>query len=396
MGAYKLLYFCFFAAYGAVYPYVSLYFKRLGMSGAEIGVLTTLPSVANILAPPLAVALLTRLGMARTAVPILLTAGLVPATLLLGTQAFWPLFVVYFWTALLQAPVPPLLDDATLRRIERTRFDYGRIRLWGSVGFIVAVGAVGILSERAGLGIALFGQIAWMALSALVAWLLARNGELASPGNTAARQSLLLSAITGLKAVWREPGAPWLFGAGILARLAGIAGTNFFAVHADDIGMAESLIGGSWVIGVSCEVALMAVSGSLMRRFGAERLFFLSMVAGAVRWAIYATTSSPWVLLASQTLHALNFGALHIAAVTLIHSHFAPERRTDAQTAWAALTVGVPGVVGALLTGSIYDLVGLRPLFWASAVAALVAAYFARRLAAKKQEAARPPAAAVG
>lgn len=394
MTAHKSLYFCFFGAVGALMPYVNLYFKRLGLSGAEIGILTTMQPIATMIGPPLAVALATRFALGRSALPLLLTAQLVPFSLLLGVQSFWPLLLVYFAAMLFQAPVAPLLDDETLRRIEQTGHDYGRIRLWGSLGYIVTVGLIGMLSERIGLRIALLGQLFATACAALIAWRLARTGNLFPVSSAPMRQSFLLSALKSMGAAWRHPGARWLFAAGLLVRFAAIAGTSFYAIHADDLGMPESLIGASWVIGVSCEVALMAVSAALIRKIGARGLFWLSAAAGAARWAIYAATSSPWVLLAAQTLHAFSFGGLHIASVTLIHTLFPPEERTEAQSAWTAVTMGLPGIIGSYAVGSLYDLVGLRPLFWISACFALAAAFVALRVPEKPPVPAGPSAPA--
>ena len=383
MTAHKVLYFFFFGAIGCLYPYVNLYFKRLGLSGAEIGVLATMQPIANMVGPLLAVAAANRFALVRrSTLPLLLTAQLVPFSLLLGVKTFWPLLLVYFLAMLLQSPIAPLLDDDTLRRLEQAGSDYGRVRLWGSVGYIVAVGAIGVLSERVGLTVSLAGQLLATACGAAVAWRLVQAGSPSPDAPAPARRSVLLSALSSLADVWQQPSARWLFLAGFLVRFASIPGSNFYSIHADDLGMPESLIGASWVIGVSCEVALMAVSAAVIRRIGARGLLLLGAVAGSVRWAIYAAASSAGLLLASQALHAFTFGGFHIASVTLIHALFPPERRTQGQSAWTVVTAGMPGIAASYVVGSLYDLIGLRPLFWISALISLAGAFVALRVPA--------------
>lgn len=372
MTGHKLLYFFFFGAVGTLAPYINLYFKRLGFSGAEIGILSAMQPIAYMVGPPFAIALAIRYGLSRSMLPLLTVACILPSALLIGVKGFWPLLIVYFVTMLLQAPVSPFLDDSTLQRIEHFGGDYGRVRLWGSIGFIVTVNVIGPISERWGIQTTLIGHLLTQVAVAAVAFRLVKAGGLAPISARSTHSNFASSLVDGIRLVGQLPGARWLFGAGILARFSQVGGTNFFAIHADDIGMPDSLIGLSWGIAAGSEVILMAVSSWFLRRIGARGLFLLSMAAGTVRWAIYATTSSIWTLLASQLLHAFTFAAFHIGSVTLIHSLFPADRRTEGQSAWTVLTAGLPALVGAYLAGHLYDAVGLRPLFWLSSLAALI------------------------
>lgn len=377
MTGHKLLYFWFFGAVGALSPFINLYFKRLGFSGSEIGLLAAMQPLAAMIAPPLAVALAGRLQNTRVTLPALMTLSLIPYGLLLAVTGFWPLLALYFAAFLLHAPIAPLLDDATLRRIEGTSHAYGRIRLWGSIGFIVAVNVIGPLSERLDLRVALWGNWFALLMGALVAWHMARRGALLPLSTDKSQRKVARALASSLKVIRETPGVSWLFLAGLLARFAQVGGTNFFGIHADDIGMSESLIGLSWGIAVVSEVVMMVVSAPLMQRITARGLFILSALAGAIRWAVYAKTSSVGLLLGVQVLHAFTFAAFHIGSVTLVHTLFPPERRTEGQSAWTVTTSGLPVLAGTYLAGYLYDVVGIRPLFWISAVASLLAALVA-------------------
>lgn len=380
MVGHKLLFFFFFGAVGSLMPYVNLYFKRLGFTGTEIGILSAMQPVALMIGPPLAIALAVRYGLSRSILPIVATASLIPAALLIGVKGFWPLLFVYFAFMLLQAPISPFLDDSTLRRIEQVGGEYGRVRLWGSIGFIITANLIGPLSERWGIETTLYGNIVTLAALAGCTYYLMRSGGLPPISARSRHASFMSSLVDGIRLVGRLPGAGWLFVAGVLARFSQVGGLNFFAIHADDVGMPESMIGLSWGIAAGSEVILMAFSGWFLKRMGARGLFILGLVSGTVRWAIYAATSSVWTLLASQVLNAFTFAAYHIGAVTLIHHLFPEDRRTEGQSAWTVLTSGLPALIGSYLGGYLYDVAGLRPLFWISSAVALVAAVIALKI----------------
>ena len=377
MTGHKLLYFWFFGAVGALSPFINLYFKRLGFSGSEIGLLATMQPLAAMIAPPLAVALAGRLQNTRVTLPALMTLSLIPYGLLLAVTGFWPLLALYFAAFLLHAahrpasrrrdlaahrgnlprlrPDPPVGVDRFYRRGQRHR---------------PAVGAVGPARRSV-------GKLVRCLMGALVAWHMARRGALLPLSTDKSQRKVARALASSLKVIRETPGVSWLFLAGLLARFAQVGGTNFFGIHADDIGMSESLIGLSWGIAVVSEVVMMVVSAPLMQRITARGLFILSALAGAIRWAVYAKTSSVGLLLGVQVLHAFTFAAFHIGSVTLVHTLFPPERRTEGQSAWTVTTSGLPVLAGTYLAGYLYDVVGIRPLFWISAVASLLAALVA-------------------
>ena len=282
-----------------------------------------------------------------------------------------------FAAFLLHAPIAPLLDDATLRRIEGTSHAYGRIRLWGSIGFIVAVNVIGPLSERLDLRVALWGNWFALLMGALVAWHMARRGALLPLSTDKSQRKVARALASSLKVIRETPGVSWLFLRRAPRPLRPSGRDQLFwhprrrhryvrESHRAFVGHRGGQRSG--------DDGRQRPADAADHRPG---LFILSALAGAIRWAVYAKTSSVGLLLGVQVLHAFTFAAFHIGSVTLVHTLFPPERRTEGQSAWTVTTSGLPVLAGTYLAGYLYDVVGIRPLFWISAVASLLAALVA-------------------
>lgn len=156
-------YFFYFAFIGAFAPYFTLYLQSLGLTAPAIGTLMSLMVAMRLLAPSLWGWLADRVGRQLLVIrlsALLALAGFLP---FLFARSFWALFAAmaamsFFWSASL-----PLVEALTLRHLEGRTEQYGRIRLWGSVGFIVAVLATG-----AWLDVAPLGSLLWVNMGLLL------------------------------------------------------------------------------------------------------------------------------------------------------------------------------------------------------------------------------------
>lgn len=382
--AYKALYFAYFGSLGVLTPYLALYLKRIGLDGAEIGLLSTMRPIAALVGPLALIVLSSRLRHQAWTLPLLLVASLIPSLLFLGARSLWALALLYLLMHLGKAPVTPLLDDATLRTIDGKKSSYGPIRLWGSIGFIVGVYVVGSVAERFGIGASVVAHVLVLGCAAALAVAMARAGlfpDLAV-GDGPARGGFVTPR-AGMKLLWRIRDIRLALIAGVLARSAGLAYEVFFAIYADQLGMPERLIGTAWAIAVLSEVVLMAVTPKFADRLDARALFVLGIGAGVVRWTLCAATASPTLLLASQVLHGFTFGAFHVGAVTLLHARLPSERRTEGQSAWTVATSGLPGLVVLYPIGFLSDTLGMRLVFALSAILAGVGLLIALRISAK-------------
>jgi len=343
-------YFVFFGALGIFLPYFSLWLVAHGLAPAEATRVLSLTPLMSLLVPPLA----GLVADARRARVWLLRIGSVATFVaFLGFFRARVRVELYVCTAIFafcRAPLTSLIDATTLSHVRHHGGSYGRIRLWGSLGFLVAAAAAGGLIDRAGVG-AIVGVTAWaLACGAAVAFTLPAPPPVERKGVVGAWLHLL--------------GEPdwWIFFVAVaLGQMATAAYDSGFSLHLQRLGFGGRFIGAAWATGVAAEIVLMALSGRILARLGAPRLFALSLATAAVRWTLLARVVSPVAILCLQPLHGVTFGLFWVAGVTLVRDrgHAAP---TAAQGLFSA-AVGTGSLVGMNLAGGLLERGGGRVLY---------------------------------
>jgi PPP family 3-phenylpropionic acid transporter len=190
-------------------------------------------------------------------------------------------------------------------------------------------------------------------------------------GIPAAADSRRGAAAITLGALLRRREFLLFYGACLLMQLGHGTYYGFFSIALEGQGFSASAIGALWTIGVVAEVAFMFWSGRALSRIGAAPLLVISFVAAVLRWTLMARAPGPAGLAVTQCLHALSFGAFHVAAVTIIHQSAPPSLRATGQTLYSSLAYGVGSGLGLLLNGWLYAAWGPTRLFgWSAAISA--------------------------
>jgi PPP family 3-phenylpropionic acid transporter len=358
-------YFTFFGALGIFLPYFSLWLVAHGLTAAQATRVLALTPLMSLVAPPL----VGLVADARRARVWLLRLGAVGAGLafvgFLGVERRAAIYVAVAAFAFCRSPMTSLADATTLDHVRRHGGSYGRLRLWGSVGFLVAAVGGGALLDRAGLRVLLGVGAASMALCA--AWTFVMPAP--PPVDQVARRRGVIGAWLALLG----DGDWWIFLLAVaLGQMATAAYDSAFTLHLGRLGFGGRFIGVAWATGVLAEIALMAVSGRILERVGAARLFALCLATAALRWACLGRVSGGAAILALQPLHGITFGLFWVSAVTLVRrrGHAAP---TAAQGLFAA-ALGTGSVVGMNLAGGLLERGGGRLLYGAAACVAAAAA----------------------
>jgi MFS transporter, PPP family, 3-phenylpropionic acid transporter len=355
-------YFFYFAYIGAFSPYFALYLQSLDYSAAAIGMMLAVPPAMRIFAPYLWGSLADR--YARR-VKIACHAGVVGTLAYLGvfvsTAPAWLLACIglwcFFWSAAL-----PLMETTTLDYLAGRSGGYGRIRLWGSIGFIVAVVGVGWLLDRTDISVLLWIVAATLVGILICAWQV--------PDATHAHASARGSPIGR---VLRRPEVMALIAASMLMALAHGPYYTFFSIHLVAQGYSKSAVGWLWAVGVIAEIAVFAVLPWLYRRFSAQTLLVWSFTLTVLRWLLIAWASHVVpLLLVAQVLHAASFGVFHSAALVSVHRLFEGGSQARGQAVYASLSFGLGGTLGGLGSGLAWERLGAAPTFTAAAVCALL------------------------
>jgi len=355
-------YFFYYAFVGMFAPYWSLYLQSLHFDAIDIAVLMSLQPLMRMVAPNVWGWLADYSGKRREVVVMAASLSALFYLGLFATTSFWGLFIIlllmgFFWSASM-----PLVEATTLTWLGKNTAHYGRLRSWGSIGFIVSVVGLGYAFD--------YIAIAWL----LWAGLVCEMGVLIF-----ARQippTEVLAHHTDhqpIKQIVLQPRVLALFSACFLMAVAHGPYYTFFSIYLVGHGYAKSVVGGLWALGVICEIGVFFVMPALVRHFGFTRILLISFGAAVLRFFLIGWAVDIMVLLLlAQALHALSFGAYHAASLGLVHEFFQGRHQSRGQALFGSLTYGAGGILGGLASGPIWQHWGASALYSFSAGMALL------------------------
>lgn len=363
VGRLSLLYACLFFELGVSLPFFPLWLQAQSLGSDAIGVILAAPLLVRVVANPAVGALADRSGrivMALTLCAVLVAAG---TGLLTVARGFWPIFVVVIAIALAQGPLIALADAMTLGRLAgapRSELSYGRIRLWGSLGFAAANLAAGWSLE-------------WFSTDAIVALLLVSAILTAVAAGSCVTVGPNRRQDEAQSAVW--PAHPLLL-VGTIAGAALVQASHaafygFGTLHWQATGTSGAAMGGLWALGVLSEVAVFSCLGYRMRgAASAAGLLVVAAAAAVLRWAAMSWDPGLAALTGLQLMQGLTFAATHLASIFLL-ARLAPGRMQARAQAW--LAGGWAGVMAVLttLSGRLYESWGEQIYLVMAAVAAV-------------------------
>lgn len=354
------VYFFYFAYIGAFAPYFSLYLSASGVAAAGIGVIMALPQLVRIFAPHLwgwlADRSRRRLRIARfgTVIGTAVYCGLFAA------QGFESLFAIVLLMSFFLSAALPLVEVTTLTHLGEHTAQYGRIRVWGSIGFIAAVLLVGYALD--GLPI---GALLWIMLAILIG---AAALLMAVPEAPHVEH---IHDHTPIAHVLRQPQVVALMIACALMAVAHGPYYTFYSIYLVGYGYTKGAVGWLWALGVICEIAIFFWMSHLFRAYTLREVLIASFALTAVRFVIIAWwADNLLLLLLAQTLHAASFGSFHAAALGYVHRFFRGRNQARGQAIYTSLTFGLGGTLGGLYAGYAWERLGAGITFSGAAFCA--------------------------
>ncbi|WP_373054331.1 MFS transporter, partial [Thioalkalivibrio sp.] len=344
------VYFFYFASLGAFMPFWGPYLSEEGFSGAQIGELMAIVLATKIIAPNVWGWLADRAGAHMPVARWGALGGAVAFAGVLLYTGYWWLAVVmaaysFFWNAIL-----PQFEATTMRSLGRDAHRYALVRLWGSVGFIVAVAVLGWAFDRIAVA-----WLPWIVLAVLIAVVVASQFV-----REPARNHEEDNNAPPLLAVLRRPEVIALFVACFFMQASHGPYYAFFTLYLEEAGFSRSVAGQLWALGVAAEVVLFLLMPRLILRFGAWMLVSAALVLTTLRWGLLAAVpDSLPMLLFIQILHAASYGVYHAAAISLIHYFFPGRLQGRGQALYSSLAFGLGGAMGSLVAGYLWD--GISP-----------------------------------
>ena len=371
-------YFFYFAYLGTFAPFFSLYLEGVGLTPFDIGVVMALPQVTRIIAPHLWSFLAERSAAPVRIVRLTGLAGTIVYLSVFGGTHFALLFgavfaMTFFWSAAL-----PLMEATTLTHLGEETARYGRVRVWGSIGFIAAVVGVGHLLDHVRLDAVPVLVLVMMAGMLICAWMVPEApGAHPAEGDTVGRLIL-------------KPHILALIASGACMAAAHGPYYTFFSIHLVAEGYSKAATGWLWGLGVACEIGIFMWMPRLYRAFTLRQIIIASFTLAVLRFlAIAWFAQSLVILLIAQALHAATFGAFHAASIGYVHRYFKGRLQSRGQALYGSLAYGVGGALGGLASGALWARGGAESAFTFAAACALAGGFIFVRWSPRSSAAGR-------
>jgi PPP family 3-phenylpropionic acid transporter len=355
-------YFFYFAFIGAFSPYFGLYLESLRFSAFDIGVLMSLMQVMRVVAPNVWGWLAERSGSRMPIVRLAAAASVLAFLGLFGTSSFGGVFLAlatlaFFWGAAL-----PLVETVTLSHLDGESGRYGKIRVWGSIGFVAAVLGCGYL-----LDVAPPAALLWVSLALLVGILGA--AVLVPERGTASHAADVLR----LTEILRRREVAGLLAACFFMSAAHGALYVFYSIFLVDHGYSKALVGWLWTLGVVAEIVVFLVMPRLQAAVSLRAILLASFACAVLRFLLIGWgVGSLAVLVFAQVLHGATFGAYHAASVAAINRWFPGRHQARGQALYSSLSFGAGGMLGAVASGFAWERIGASLTYSLSSAFALV------------------------
>lgn len=372
----SFFYWAIFLIVGLQTPFLPLWLDSRGLGVTEISIAGALPLFIRIVATPMVAYLADRSGDHRRMVVVLAWSGLACTVLLSQSTHVWPIILLTTLMMLTTSTIMPLTETLAMRAVRGHGLDYGQMRLWGSISFIVATLIGGAAIERWTGSVVIWLIIAAIAMTALAAYGLPRPESADAAASSRPRISR-----ADVAALVTSPQFLLFLAAAGMVQASHAVFYVYGVLHWRGLGLSATWTGILWAIAVIAEILLFARSGAVLKVLSPLGLIALGAVAGIVRWIAMAFDPPLAALIALQILHALTFGATHLGTVHFIAQNIAPERAGTAQALQASVTAGIAMGGATLLAGQIYGPLGAQA-YLAMAILAtlgLAAAMLAQR-----------------
>lgn len=358
-------YFIYYGILGVFVPYVGVFLDQRGFSSVDIGYLLAILTITKIFGPQIWATFADRTGRQLGVIRIGIILSFGCFLLLPFISDFWWLAIALalfsmFWTAIL-----PQMEVLTLNSIHKQISRYSKIRLWGSVGYIVLVMLTANLMEMISPEV-----LPWLVLSLLAALLLIFYRI---------KQPLVnKDQKTGSSPFWASTlncSFIAFFICALLLQISFAPFYVFFTLYLQNLNYSGMETGIFISLGVLAEILIFMVAGRLIVEYGIKTIFVICLLLTTLRWWVTGYYADIWWVLAlMQILHAASFGLTHAASMQFIGHYFTPEQQGRGQALYVGGAFGAGGAIGSLLAGYLWQNgAGAVATFNFAAIAALLA-----------------------
>jgi PPP family 3-phenylpropionic acid transporter len=352
-----LFFFGYCVVSGVVTPFFPLWLEARGLSEAEIANTLAIILVGWVVLTPLVGYLADQAPNRRFVVRILSVVAAIVFLFAWFANDFWTLQVtaglgLVCWNLCL-----PVAEALALTGVRRFRLDYGRMRLGGSLSFIITN-----LGSGAAIGVLAAGSIFWMVQGALLMSLAVAFTLPVTPPVQRAIDDATRTPPAKARTVLARPGFLALLFVGGLIQSSHAVLYSFGSINWQRMGFSGVEIGSFWAVGIIFEITVFTFSGALVRTFGPFMLLVIGAIAAMLRWGLFAFDLGFVGFAALQALHCLTFGAAYLGNQHLI-ARTVPEEMTASAQAIFRMIQGVSLAATTAVAGPLFEAFGQQAFF---------------------------------
>ena len=355
-------YFFYYFFVGLFVPYWGLYLQSKSFTAFQIGILLSLFQISRIFAPNFWGWLADHTNKRARWIRLASFIGCLGYVGIFWADSFFLIFLVMMSMSLFTSSTIPLAESLTLSHIASTNGSYSNIRLWGSVGFIIASFFLGILIDRYSVTILVWALLFTQLIILLLSFSIPdKKFELIGDTKRSIFKILKKPEVISL-----------LIGCALMVSSHGLL-YNFYSIFLKEQGYSSSLIGILWSIGVIFEIFIFILMPKILSKFNLKEVLLISLFLAVIRFFLIGNyVDILWVLILAQILHAATFGSFHVASVELVSVHFNREHHSRGQSIYNSITYGLGGTIGGLGGGLMIDQYGAASTFMLSSILPLI------------------------
>ena len=353
---FQLLFALWYGAIGILGNFFALYLKSIGISGAQIGFLAGVIPFASVLVGPVWAYFADVTQNIRALLAAACLGLAISMLVVIHLRGFGVLLSCMLVVGVFHAPIAPFCDSLALQYLDGTlrQQDFGKVRMWGSIGFAVSVFFTGALVIEHWINSLLYLYTAVVASIAIVTVTLPESRLLRVMG-----RPVSLDVLRFTPKLYRL-----LLGMILIGATLG-AVNQYMIIYLDELHTAGWLSGLIFAVGALCEVPLMARTTFVLQKFGSRLVFLLGISLLPIRWCLYIFIKDPFLLIPIQLIHSIAMLSLLVVGVTLVDNLLPPQWRTTGQTMYTVALHGLGAGVGVLSAGLIYSSYGMSAV-WAA------------------------------
>ena len=355
-------YFFYYFFVGSFVPYWGIYLQSENFSPSSIGILLSLFQISRIVAPNFWGWLADHTGHRVKWIKLTSFLGLIGFIGVFWAKGFFWIFLVMSALSLFTSSTLPLAESLTLAHLATTDGHYSRIRLWGSIGFIVASLILGYLIDLQGIDILLWVLLITQAIIFFLSNTIPEAKEIHHKKND----------LSIWKIIKTPSVAALLIGCTLMVSAHGVL-YNFYSIYLKEHGYSSATIGWLWAVGVICEIFIFMLMPKILRRYSLKTILLMSLFLGVIRFILIgASPDHFYLLLIAQMFHAATFGSFHAASIEVIAYFFKGRNQSRGQAIYNSVAYGIGGTIGGLGGGYLIQYLGGQFGFMIAAISPLI------------------------